>query len=103
MLFDIWMKFTIQKRVQRLELDFHINRFNRYNFPSHFESGYLTSLHFAGVKLRTEALENLLCYCPFLKELSLEWIKSLFSIRIFGPSLKLMYLEVEFFAQLGGT
>lgn len=102
-MFDIWMKFTIQKRVQRLELDFHINRFNRYNFPSHFESGYLTSLHFAGVKLRIEDLENLLCYCPFLKELSLEWIKSLFSIRIFGPSLKLMYLKVEFFAQLGET
>ncbi|KAK9181404.1 hypothetical protein WN944_024541 [Citrus x changshan-huyou] len=97
---DSWLKFAIQKRVQRLDLQLRLCKSEWYNFPSHFVSRSLTSLRLASVYLNKEGLENLLCHCPFLEVLTLEKIRILTSIRVSGLSLKLNYLQLDSLVKL---
>ncbi|ESR34738.1 hypothetical protein CICLE_v10007166mg, partial [Citrus x clementina] len=97
---DSWLKFAIQKRVQRLDLQLRLCKSAWYNFPSHFVSRSLTSLRLASVYLNKEGLENLLCHCPFLEVLTLEKIRILTSIRVSGLSLKLNYLQLDSLVKL---
>lgn len=101
-----WVKFAIEKKVQKLELDFTgvkvesywLRTSGQYIFPSHLHTyssvRSLTSLCLANVGVTGEVLEHLLPYCPFLELLSIKESLCLTSLKIFGPSLKLKYLEL---------
>lgn len=101
---DKWVQFAVEKKVQKLELDFSGVRYDcyerssgQYTFPSHlfrcssFRS--LTSLRLANVGVSGEVLEHLLSYCT-VEALSVKESLCLTSLKLFGPSLKLKYLEL---------
>ncbi|GAY65372.1 hypothetical protein CUMW_240580, partial [Citrus unshiu] len=102
---DKWVQFAVEKKVQKLELDFSGVRYDcyerssgQYTFPSHlfrcssFRS--LTSLRLANVGVSGEVLEHLLSYCT-VEALSVKESLCLTSLKLFGPSLKLKYLELK--------
>lgn len=99
---DNWVKFALDKKVQKLELDFTDLRMADYSelyaFPSHlFENSNpssLTALHLKRVNVTGGTLECLLSHCPFLEVLSVKNSSSLLSLNIWGPTLKLKYLEI---------
>ncbi|KAL9438967.1 hypothetical protein AB3S75_024600 [Citrus x aurantiifolia] len=102
---DNWIKFALERRVRRLELDFSRVVYNlrfvgQYTFPSHldFYSSFrhLTDLSLTTVGITGEVLEHLLCYCcPVLEVLNVAESSSLTSLKVSGPSLKLKHLKLN--------
>ncbi|XP_059636269.1 F-box/FBD/LRR-repeat protein At5g22700-like [Cornus florida] len=117
-----WIKFAMEKGVQRFELDLlagiHPGDWMQfYNFPSmeNFKfssmtshrthvpqtigsaSGFcsLTVLRLFGVNIMDEVIENFLFNCPFLEQLCIVGTTCLVNLKIVGPSLKLKCLEIS--------
>lgn len=113
---DEWIRLALQKKVKSLELDFS-NSFghsqsNPYIFPNlqellnstacsssssisttpftHLKS--LSSIHLSVTK---EVLHYVLANCYSLEQLCVEVSKKLSDFKVFGPSLKLKYLELH--------
>ncbi|XP_058002367.1 F-box/LRR-repeat protein At3g58900-like isoform X2 [Hevea brasiliensis] len=99
---DNWIKFALDKKVQKLELDFTDLRMadysGLYSLPSHLfhnsSPSSLTALHLKRVNVTGGILEYLLSHCPFLEVLSVKNSSSLLSLNIRGPTLKLTHLEL---------
>ncbi|KAJ4715181.1 Fbd-associated f-box protein [Melia azedarach] len=99
---DNWIKFAVDKRVKKLELDFTGE--GRCTFPSHDIVPYsnfstLTSLSLTLVDITGEVLENLLFHCPLLQVLSVQRSLCVKKLKVSGgPSrdLKLKYLKLDF-------
>ncbi|XP_059636226.1 putative FBD-associated F-box protein At5g56690 [Cornus florida] len=119
---DDWIKFAMEKGVQRFELDVLAGMLpgpwlKFYDFPSlesfkfinrtsnshhvsrtiGFTDGFcsLTTLSLVGVNIMEEVLENLLSICVFLEQLCIVGSTSLVNLKIAGPSLKLKCLEIS--------
>ncbi|KAK9265572.1 hypothetical protein L1049_012473 [Liquidambar formosana] len=107
---DSWIKFAIERNVQRLELDllvFHGRRSQMkqwYTFPTQclgfasFKS--LTALQLKHVKVTEVVFNYFLSNCPFLEQLCVIYSSDLVNIKVAGPSLKLKYLEICHCARL---
>lgn len=99
---DSWVQFAVDKRVQRLELDFSESKtegHELHTFSPYFKTtssfSSLVSLRLIDVDIPEEVLHYLLCYCPLLEVLTLKGAEKLIRIRVSGPSLKLKYLELR--------
>lgn len=99
---DRWVKFAMDKRVQKFRLDLTCShgyiRKKRYSFPKHSLSLSnfisLMSLSMKNVDVTGEVIESFLCNCPLLEELSVVESTCIGNLQISGPSLKLRHLEI---------
>ncbi|GAY32433.1 hypothetical protein CUMW_002350 [Citrus unshiu] len=100
-----WIKFAVEKKVGRLELNFR--RFlagrwevGQYNFPPHFVSyssfSSLTELSLINVAITGDVLAHLLSYCPLLEVLSVIQSVCLKHLKVSGSLLKLKYLKLGY-------
>ncbi|KAH9737235.1 F-box domain-containing protein [Citrus sinensis] len=97
-----WIKFAVEKKVRRLELNFR--RFlagrwevGQYNFPPHFVSyssfSSLTELSLINVAITGDILAHLLSYCPLLEHLEID-APNLISFEFNGPAKPICLGEV---------
>jgi hypothetical protein len=101
---DNWFKFAIEKRVQRVELDFHSLSVDPYPFPSLYlyqnlsfpRCNSLRALILKYLNVSGEVLEYFICNCPFLERLCVQGSKTLVNLKVAGPLLQLKYLEISF-------
>lgn len=104
-----WIKFAVEKKVRRLELNFR--RFlagrwevGQYNFPPHFVSyssfSSLTELSLINVAITGDILAHLLSYCPLLEVLSVIQSVCLKHLKVSGSLLKLKYLKLGYLEHL---
>ncbi|KAL3837755.1 hypothetical protein ACJIZ3_022346 [Penstemon smallii] len=106
---DNWVKFAIEKRVPRLDLDLLENGetlrqpSRNYTFPykqltrsKGLSMKCLKALTLKCVNVSEEAIECFLSSCPVLKYLSIHGSGDLVNIKVSGLSLKLKYLEIVF-------
>ncbi|XP_057466659.1 F-box/FBD/LRR-repeat protein At1g13570-like [Actinidia eriantha] len=100
---DRWIKFAMEKRVQRFKLDFtgafRYSTKGLYSFPPHSldVSGFnsLTSLSLNIVDVTGDVIESIISNCPSLEELCVCHIGCIENLNISGPSLKLRHLEIK--------
>ncbi|KAM7501417.1 hypothetical protein LguiB_000321 [Lonicera macranthoides] len=103
-----WVKFTLTRRVQKLELFMAWHNIGPFpssrrpyslEFPSNTcctsEFKSLKSLHLKGVDVSGQVLENILATCPFLERLAVRASQELKTLKVAGPSLVLKYLEIS--------
>jgi hypothetical protein len=97
---DNWVKFAIEKRVQRLELSFDKYRPNPCPFPSLYRilsfprCNSLRVLSLKYLSVSGEVLEYFICNCPFLERLCVHDSETLVNLKVAGPLLHLKYLEI---------
>lgn len=99
---DRWVKFAMDKRVQKFRLDLTCShgyiRKKRYSFPKHSLSLSnfisLMSLSMKNVDVTGEVIESFLFNCPLLEELCVVESTCIGNLQISGPSLKLRHLEI---------
>ncbi|PRQ41695.1 putative F-box domain, FBD domain, leucine-rich repeat domain, L domain-containing protein [Rosa chinensis] len=104
-----WIQFAMEKSVERLELDFYPEVFDKhkdYTIPHRllglcipslgscigFKSLKVLRLRHVGVT--GEVLEYFLSNCPLLERLSVTSAKDLFNLRVVGSSIALKYLVI---------
>ncbi|XP_059662620.1 putative F-box/FBD/LRR-repeat protein At5g62970 [Cornus florida] len=119
---DDWIKFAMEKGVQRFELDLLAGIqpgpwMQLYDFPNmeNFKFSSITShrhhvprtigsaagfyslavLRLLGVNIMDGVIENFVSNCPFLEQLCIVGTTYLVNIKIAGPSLKLKSLEIS--------
>ncbi|KAH9737204.1 FBD domain-containing protein [Citrus sinensis] len=99
-----WINFAVEKKVQKLDLDFsRVQDFSwpvaEYTFSPHLDSyssfSSLTALSLNTVAVTGEALEHLLSCCHFLEVLTVIHSPCLTSLKVSGPSLRLKYLKLH--------
>ncbi|OMO79499.1 hypothetical protein CCACVL1_13641 [Corchorus capsularis] len=104
---DKWVRFALEKKVKRFELDFssykdRVHYMGHYNYPLSLEalplpsSIFLTSLILKMVAVSDQVLENFISNCPFLESLCVGGSRSLVHLRVPGSSLCLKYVEVTY-------
>ncbi|KAM7478333.1 hypothetical protein LguiA_026546 [Lonicera macranthoides] len=98
---DSWIKFAIQKRVQRLEVNLErvfVTSKNCYLFPSQYldnsKLSGLVSLNLNFVDVTEEVVEYFLSNCPFLEVLRITSSPSLLSAKVIATSQRLKCLEI---------
>lgn len=94
---DRWLKFALDKRVQKLHLNLE---FGAYTLPTQFLHNHrlhsITVLRLENLYLTSEVVEILLSHCPGLEVLQLTGSRGLVHLKIYGHWLKLKKLEILF-------
>ncbi|OMO82253.1 hypothetical protein CCACVL1_12006 [Corchorus capsularis] len=105
---DGWIIFALEKRVQRLHLDFSRSStyfsYGSYTLTTQFLSNYSISslkvLRLVSVEVTSEVVEYMLSMCPLLEALVVKGSDSLSHIKVYDPSLKLKSLEILYCSNL---